>query len=57
LVSKPGIFMEELMKEIDERQLKQPLVYGLPMDDRGLSNEKIIEDFDGFIHKRIAEAD
>ena len=53
LINKPGIFMEELLKELEERHLKIPDIFGLPMDDRGLSNEQIINDFDEFIKARM----
>lgn len=45
LVDKPGVFMEELLSEIESRGIKVPRVYGLAMDDHDQSNEKILEDF------------
>lgn len=45
LVKKPGIFMEELLRLLKERELPVPPVYGLAMDDREQSNETILSAF------------
>lgn len=54
LINKPGVYMEELTREILERQLQVPYIYGLAMDDRDQSNEHILEDFRIFIETLLA---
>lgn len=49
LADKPGIFMEELLSLIKERNIALPPVYGLPMDDYEKTNEEIILDFKEYV--------
>lgn len=49
LVSQPGVFIEELTAVLEERHLKCPQIYGLPMDDHEISTEQIAEDFLRFL--------
>ncbi len=49
----PGVYTEELLKAVEARGCRLPPIYGLPMDDRGKSNEEIIADFDAFIKARL----
>jgi len=55
LINRPGIFIEELKKEITDRQLELPCVYGLAMDDRNRTNKEIISDFSSFISNLIVK--
>lgn len=49
----PGIYTEELIGEIEARGIPSPPIYGLPMDDRGKTNEQIIAEFEAFIAQRL----
>ncbi len=51
LIEKPGIYTQELIKEIEERGIPMPPIYGLTMDDRNKTNEQVLEEFDSFIHQ------
>ncbi|MGI6423665.1 MAG: CD3072 family TudS-related putative desulfidase [Tepidanaerobacteraceae bacterium] len=53
LVEKPGIYTEELIKEIQSRGIKMPPIYGLTMDDRDKSKEELLEEFDKFIKNEL----
>lgn len=55
LREKPGIYMEELIKEMDARGITAPPLYGLKMDDKEKTNGQIIEEFDCFIRDRTCE--
>nr|WP_092071533.1 CD3072 family TudS-related putative desulfidase [Dendrosporobacter quercicolus]NSL49326.1 DUF523 domain-containing protein [Dendrosporobacter quercicolus DSM 1736]SDM27404.1 Predicted secreted protein [Dendrosporobacter quercicolus] len=54
LVDQPGIYMEELKKEIMERQLPVPFIYGLAMDDRNRTNDQILAAFSEFMENMLA---
>lgn len=45
LKNEPGVFMEELVAEMNERLDVIPPIYGLEMDNLELSNEEILKDF------------
>ena len=49
----PGVYMEQLLEEMESRSLKMPPIYGLPMDNRDKTNEEIIADFDLFLARTI----
>lgn len=49
LVEGSGVYIEELIKEIEERNIKVPPFYGLALDDESADMEKIIGDFEDFI--------
>ena len=51
----PGVYTEELIKEVESRGVPMPPIYGLPMDDRDRTNQQIIEDFDTFIASSLGE--
>ena len=55
LVNKPGVFMEELILEAETRQIELPAIFGLAMDNRDVSNEKILMDFNNFMIERFGE--
>lgn len=54
LVEGSGVYIEELIKEMEERNIKIPPFYGLALDDESADMEKIISDFEGFI-KNVCE--
>ena len=54
-VERPGVYMEELVREAEARGVRLPPVYGLPMDDRNRTNEQIIQDFDVFISELLSK--
>lgn len=51
LSDKPGIYMQELLKVLEERHLEIPPIYGLAMDNREKTNEEILNDFRKYITK------
>ncbi|MEG2382323.1 MAG: hypothetical protein RSB39_01960 [Oscillospiraceae bacterium] len=53
LVNRPGIYTEELVKELDSREIPLPKMFGLPMDDREQTNEEIIKQFETFITENM----
>lgn len=53
LVNKPGIFMEELIKLAEDRNISMPPIYGLAMDDRDRTNEQILDEFSAYIGSLI----
>lgn len=55
LVDKPGIFMEEMIALLKERQIELPCIYGLPMDDYTRTNEEIVRDFEVFINQQLKD--
>jgi predicted secreted protein len=52
---RPGVYTEELIKEVQERGIPMPQIYGLPMDDREKTNEQIIAEFDRFIADKLGK--
>lgn len=44
-----GIYIEELKKEIEERGVKMPPIYGLALDDESADMDQILKDFNEFI--------
>lgn len=56
LVEKPGIYTEELLKEIQERGIKMPPFYGLTMDDRTKSEAALLEEFESFIKEQLSKS-
>ena len=53
LVDQPGIFMEELIRELHARELPVPEIFGLMMDDRSLSNEEIMNAFAHWLRQKM----
>lgn len=49
IIEGSGIYIEELKKEIFDRDLKMPPFYGLALDDESADMEQIIKDFNVFI--------
>ena len=54
LVEGSGVYIEELIKEMEERNIKVPPFYGLALDDESADMKKIIRDFEDFI-KSVCE--
>lgn len=51
LVEKPGVFMEELLKVLEERGIERPPIYGLAMDNYDKTTEEILEEFKEYAMK------
>ncbi len=49
LVDKPGVFIEELLKEFKARKMKVPEIYGLAMDNHDKTNEEILDEFREYV--------
>ena len=54
LAEKPGVYTEELLKEIEARGIRKPPLYGLTMDDRDKTEEELLAEFEEFIQKELA---
>lgn len=57
LRERPGVYTEELLHAIEDRGLKSPYIYGLKLDDKDETNEKIIQEFDRFLAQRTEQGD
>lgn len=55
LVDKPGIYMEELIDELKIRGLEIPDIYGLLMDDRDRTTERILNEFEAYIKNKLGK--
>lgn len=53
IIEGEGVYIEELKKAIEERDLDVPPFYGLALDDESADMEQIISDFRAFV-KSIA---
>lgn len=51
-----GVFVEEFMKELEERQIEKPYNYGLDLEDMTVSIETICEKLKQYLEKRKEDA-
>lgn len=51
-----GVFVEEFMKELEERQMQKPYNYGLDLEDMSVSIETICSKLKDFLEKRKEDA-